>query len=486
MRQLLIILSLCLCFTVISCSSDDSNKDLIITNLQFSMSVVEKQTSAYIIATNSQGDALTYTITGIDSSLLSVSSSGIVTFNTAPNYENPSDADTDNTYLITATVSDGESSDSENLTISVTKECHKPYYLTKPDPIASDSSHRYYEYSWQSDPNICINFRQSEILEDGWEAKITNALTYAKDNLGLIVPLNVFVVDQKKASSGTLQQINVDFCNLFPLGDDWKNSCANNSDEWGNRSPAAGVSHKQLPNGGELFFFRNIWTDDYDQGIPVRILMHEFYHVYQNSMKFYFEDTNRFGIRVQWEDEPGKYLHEQDFVTVFPGWLEEGGADFGGFALATKFDNTIDVRKQIIEHLDEARSVISSSAANGDTVSLKDYEYQAGLYESSNNPNSGITRQFAYAYTGGAMALIYLWSLDNANYKKIMVDYYKNYAEKDNLNPGLGWKNTFEDLFGMTMEKFYQDFDAFMLQGRSSQLAAIKTNEEWRSASFAE
>ena len=46
----------------------------------------------------------------------------------------------------------------------------------------------------------------------------------------------------------------------------------------------------------------------------------------------------------------------------------------------------------------------------------------------------------------------------NANYKKIMVDYYKNYAEKDNLNPGLGWKNTFEDLFGMTMEKFYQDF----------------------------
>ena len=85
MRHLLILLSLCLCFTVISCSSDDSNKDLIITNLQFSVSVVEKQTSAYIIATNSQGDALTYTITGTDSSLLSVSSSGVVTFNTAPN-----------------------------------------------------------------------------------------------------------------------------------------------------------------------------------------------------------------------------------------------------------------------------------------------------------------------------------------------------------------------------------------------------------------
>ena len=170
MKNLLIHLSFLLLFSFsfISCSSNDDTPSTdntttstlqLITNLQFSVSVVEKQTSAYIIATNSNVDGLTFTITGIDSSLLSVSSSGIVTFNTAPNYENPSDADTDNKYLITATVSDGELSDSENLTISVTKECHKPYYLTKPDPIASDSSHRYYEYSWQSDPNICINFR---------------------------------------------------------------------------------------------------------------------------------------------------------------------------------------------------------------------------------------------------------------------------------------------------------------------------------------
>ena len=43
------------------------------------------------------------------------------------------------------------------------------------------------------------------------------------------------------------------------------------------------------------------------------------------------------------------------------------------------------------------------------------------------------------------------------------VDCYKNYTKKDNLNPGIGWKNIFEDLFGMTMEKFYQDFDVFLL-----------------------
>ena len=82
------------------------------------------------------------------------------------------------------------------------------------------------------------------------------------------------------------------------------------------------------------------------------------------------------------------------------------------------------------------------------------------------------------------MALVYLWSLDNANFKKIVVDYYKIYAEQDNLDPGNGWKNAFESLFGMTLAKFYTDFDAFMRQSRSSQIAILKTNAEMQSASW--
>ena len=82
------------------------------------------------------------------------------------------------------------------------------------------------------------------------------------------------------------------------------------------------------------------------------------------------------------------------------------------------------------------------------------------------------------------MAHVYLWSLDDANYKKLIVDYYINYAEKDKLNPGQGWKDSFEDLFGMSMEKFYSDFDAFMLKDRNAHLTALKSMDLWRSASW--
>ena len=210
--------------------------------------------------------------------------------------------------------------------------------------------------------------------------------------------------------------------------------------------------------------------------------MHEYYHVYQNSMKYYFEDTSRFGIPKSLE-QYGPGYGEGERVRVFPNWLEEGGADFAGIILATKYDNNIDARQQFEDSLDEAKNVISTAAAASDTVSLQDYEYQGGLYESAANPNNGIARQFAYQYTGGAWAFVYLWSLDDANFEKIMVDYYKNYAEKDQLNPGQGWKDSFEDLFG-SMTNFYYDFDAFMLQDKAIIMQSLKTNAEMQSAAF--
>ncbi len=77
---------------------------------------------------------------------------------------------------------------------------------------------------------------------------------------------------------------------------------------------------------------------------------------------------------------------------------------------------------------------------------------------------------------------MYLWSLDDDNYRKIMIDYYKNWAENENRYPGQSWKYSFESLFDMTLDDFYRDFDAFMLQDKASQMAILKTNEEMRNA----
>ena len=94
-----------------------------ITNTNTNISVVENQTSAFTVnATDPNGDALSYTLSGDDASLLSISNQGVVTFNTAPDFENPSDGDTDNVYKITVTVSDGSLNATANFEITVTND----------------------------------------------------------------------------------------------------------------------------------------------------------------------------------------------------------------------------------------------------------------------------------------------------------------------------------------------------------------------------
>ena len=79
---------------------------------------------------------------------------------------------------------------------------------------------------------------------------------------------------------------------------------------------------------------------------------------------------------------------------------------------------------------------------------------------------------------------MYLWSLEDNNLQKIMVAYYKQWAEKENANPGYAWKDSFESLFGMTLDDFYKGFDAFMLRSKESQMAILKTNDEIEAATL--
>ena len=94
-----------------------------ITNTNMNISVVENQTSAFTVnATDPNGDTLTYSLSGDDDSLLSISNQGVVTFKTAPDFENPSDGDVDNVYKITVTVSDGSLNATANFEITVTND----------------------------------------------------------------------------------------------------------------------------------------------------------------------------------------------------------------------------------------------------------------------------------------------------------------------------------------------------------------------------
>jgi Cadherin domain. len=104
-----------------------------ITNSTSSYSAVENQTGAFLVtATDSDGDALTYSITaGADSSLFTINTTGSVSFNTAPDFEVPGDSNADNVYELEVNVSDGTASDSQAFTVTVTND-------TSDDPVTSN------------------------------------------------------------------------------------------------------------------------------------------------------------------------------------------------------------------------------------------------------------------------------------------------------------------------------------------------------------
>ena len=100
-----------------------SNSPPSINNSTLNVSVQENQTSAFAItASDPDGDTLTFSLGGTDASLFSVSSSGVVTFNTAPDFENPSDSNSDNVYEIQAVVTDGFNMVNADFTVTVTND----------------------------------------------------------------------------------------------------------------------------------------------------------------------------------------------------------------------------------------------------------------------------------------------------------------------------------------------------------------------------
>jgi hypothetical protein len=70
-------------------------------------------------ASDPDGDQLSFGVSGIDAGSFSVSDSGAVSFLSAPDFERPADANGDNVYELTISVSDAEDSADVNLTVNV-------------------------------------------------------------------------------------------------------------------------------------------------------------------------------------------------------------------------------------------------------------------------------------------------------------------------------------------------------------------------------
>ena len=80
-----------------------------------SFSLVEGETNiGSVTASEIDNDTLSYSVSGTDASAVIITSSGMLSFVSAPDYE------TKASYSITVTVSDGTASTTQNITISIT------------------------------------------------------------------------------------------------------------------------------------------------------------------------------------------------------------------------------------------------------------------------------------------------------------------------------------------------------------------------------
>ena len=92
-------------------------------------SVAENTTAiGTVTATDADGDSLAYFIQGDDSSLVTLTGNTLA-FASAPDFEAPADANSDNVYEVTVIVSDGSSKDAKDLEISVTNVNEGPQLI---------------------------------------------------------------------------------------------------------------------------------------------------------------------------------------------------------------------------------------------------------------------------------------------------------------------------------------------------------------------
>ena len=96
------------------------------------VTVNENQTGvATLVASDADNDPITgWSITGgADSTLFNLTNDGVLTFSTAPDYENPKDTDHDNSYEVEVTASDGtDDSTLKTLTVNVTNVNEPPTF----------------------------------------------------------------------------------------------------------------------------------------------------------------------------------------------------------------------------------------------------------------------------------------------------------------------------------------------------------------------
>ena len=350
--------------------------------------------------------------------------------------------------------------------------CKKAWYTTMPTAISSNTVFNNYSFFWQEtsfeNMPVCENYYEATtaiISTNGvsWKTYINELIEYSKNTLGQIVPVNVFVLGAESSSpydkvissnvnSSEKTAYNTDFATVQAPLSNYSNALAN-YDGFPLDSAGGGYSHEAAPNGADIQIPQAlVWDKRNSEGNSdfasdaeriqqsFKVIAHEYFHVYQNSLKFYNETSKTISLPKAWFSNPS-LLDPASASTpaYFPWYIEEGGAEFGGIVLSAKYANTktgitTDPAQQFEDHFSTAFDYFAGDAGR----SLADFNLTGNV-----------------GYSAGASALLYLWGKDERNFNAAMSKYYTSWQEAELARSGNGWQDSFEDVFWKNGTEYY-------------------------------
>ncbi len=400
--------------------------------------------------------------------------------------------------------SSSSSSSSPSVTnLNSANDCKKAWYTTMPTASSSNAVFNNYSFFWQASSfeaiPLCKNYYETTtaIISTGgvsWKNYINELLEYSKNTLGQIVPVNVFVLGAdatspyNKVLSSDVNSLerasyNTDFATVQAPLSNYSNALAN-YDGFPLESAGGGYSHEAAPNGADIQIPQAlVWDKKNSEGNSdfasdaeriqqsFKVIAHEYFHVYQNSLKFYNETSKTISLPKAWFSNPS-LLDPASASTpaYFPWYIEEGGAEFGGIVLSAKYANTktgitTNPAQQFENHFSAAFDYFAGDAGR----SLADFNLSGNI-----------------GYSAGASALLYLWSKDERNFNAAMSKYYTSWQEAELLRSGNGWQDAFEDVFWKngteyyTLSEFVTEFNTWIRSDTKSNLwnSIAKTSNE--------
>ncbi len=389
-------------------------------------------------------------------------------------------------YNSSSSSSSSSSSTPSITNLNPTNACKKAWYTSMPEASSSNSVFNNYSFFWQQtsfeNMPVCENYYESTtaIISTGgvsWKTYVNELIEYSKNTLGQIVPVNVFILGANPQNSVTVSEkatYNTDFATVQAPLSNYSNALAN-YDGFPIESAGGGYSHEAAPNGADIQIPQSlVWgqsgfaNDDEQIQQSLKIIAHEYFHVYQNSIKFYNESAKTISLPKAWFSNPS-LIDSPTIPAYFPWYIEEGGAEFGGIVLSAKYAFTKGISTNPTQQFEDHFGIAFDYFAGDAGRSLADFNLSGNI-----------------GYSAGASALLYLWSVDERNFNAAMSKYYTAWQEAELVRSGNGWQDAFEDVFWKngteyyTLSEFVTEFNTWIRSDSKTNLynqIAKTTNE---------